>query len=179
MTPKARVYTVALLDSRWFVTCDRCGVTCEVHIATLATEFMLDHVGRCGRACTEDEVRLRRAQLTERIAANKDWLSKNWHLGKEPRRSCQANIEADERELATLTSDAGPSPETAFPGTITARRGDHTYQAFARDGSAFHSGSLLYRVTCATCGAVEVHPATTSTDPDYWHRCHVDAVDLP
>ena len=44
----------------------------------------------------------RRAELVSRIASNKEWLSKNWHLGKDPRRSCYANIEADERELAKL-----------------------------------------------------------------------------
>lgn len=51
-----------------------------------------------------------RAELVRRIASNKGWLEKNWHLGKEPRRDCQANIDRDERELAKLNAAA---PEQA------------------------------------------------------------------
>lgn len=47
----------------------------------------------------------RRAVLVKRIASNKAWLSKNWHHGKDLRRPCQANIEADERELAQLDAE--------------------------------------------------------------------------
>jgi hypothetical protein len=43
-----------------------------------------------------------RHTLVERIAANKAWLSKNWHQSKDVRRGCQANLEADERALAKL-----------------------------------------------------------------------------
>jgi hypothetical protein len=43
-----------------------------------------------------------RHKLVERIASNKEWLSKNWHQGKDVRRGCQANLEADERALAKL-----------------------------------------------------------------------------
>ena len=49
----------------------------------------------------------RRNELVKRIAANKDWLSKNWHHGKDVRRGCQANIDADERELAKLDAQPG------------------------------------------------------------------------
>lgn len=53
----------------------------------------------------------RRRELERRIASNKDWLSKNWHLGKEPRRDCEANIERDKRKLALLDKEA-PAPTT-------------------------------------------------------------------
>ena len=44
----------------------------------------------------------RRDELVKRIASNKEWLSKNWNLGKDVRRGCQANIEADEHELTKI-----------------------------------------------------------------------------
>jgi hypothetical protein len=48
------------------------------------------------------EIKAVKDALIQRIASNKDWLSKNWYLDKNARRSCQANIEADERALAKL-----------------------------------------------------------------------------
>jgi hypothetical protein len=51
----------------------------------------------------------RRDELVKRVASNKDWLSKNWHLGKDVRRGCQANIQADERELAKLDKESEES----------------------------------------------------------------------
>jgi hypothetical protein len=47
----------------------------------------------------------RRAQLIERVASNRVWLSKNWHQGKEVRRACQENLEADEKALAQLDAE--------------------------------------------------------------------------
>jgi hypothetical protein len=44
----------------------------------------------------------RRMVLIQRVAANKGWLLNNLHLGKDVRRSCNQNIEADERELREL-----------------------------------------------------------------------------
>jgi hypothetical protein len=44
----------------------------------------------------------RRSHLVERIASNKEWLSKNWRQSKDVRRGCRENIEADESELAKL-----------------------------------------------------------------------------
>lgn len=49
-----------------------------------------------------------RARLVQRIVSNKDWLSKNLHHAKAVRRECQANIEADEQELAKLDEGAAP-----------------------------------------------------------------------
>ncbi len=51
---------------------------------------------------TVAELADRRAELKRRIAANEDWMSKNWHLGKEVRHGCESNIDKDKRELATL-----------------------------------------------------------------------------
>lgn len=48
----------------------------------------------------------------------------------------------------------------------------HRYRGERRtDETALHSGRPLYHVRCETCG-VTVHSGTTSTDPDYWIRCH-------
>ncbi len=50
----------------------------------------------------------RRDQLVKRIASNKAWLERNH--SHHARRSCRENIEADERELASL-DEAGSTVE--------------------------------------------------------------------
>lgn len=61
----------------------------------------------------EDE----RAVLVERIAANKEWLSKSWHHGKDVRRGALENIVRDEHRLAALDACQTPRVKPSAMGT--------------------------------------------------------------
>ena len=89
----------------------------------------------------------RRDVLVERIASNKKWLSKNWHHGKEVRRSCQANIERDEAELAKL--------DTAI-ATKTPVKASNVDQPRSAQGKCFDGADHIWVIKSAR-GHDEVH----------------------
>ena len=92
----------------------------------------------------------RRDVLVERIASNKKWLSQNWHHGKEVRRSCQANIERDETELAKIDSTTKPTTTS-----VTATKSSSDTRGKCSDGSehiwVIKSSRGHDKVHCARC----------------------------
>lgn len=50
----------------------------------------------------KEEYLFRKRELESKIKSNENWLSENWHLGKQIRRDCQYNIDRDKKELELI-----------------------------------------------------------------------------